>query len=607
MLSVFLAERLEKIAEQSDTRFLLQYFCDNKDEKRNTAVAVIRGLIYQLLKIRPALYKHIEPIFEVQKESLFSASSFQTLWRIFEAMLRDPTVGQTYCVLDGLDECEKDSLELLLKRFGKLFGLGSSEPAGFRLKLIITSRERPEIIQLLLSDFPRIRLDPDADIQVNQDIHFFIESKVEELSRYREYTQPLREHVTRVFHERAQGTFLWVGMVASMLRKYSRPEVVQALYLFPKGLDQIYARILLSIPNDQRELAAKLLRWVIMTVRPLTLSELGDAIGVSDQTSSAVNFRRDEVMRAQVTHCGDILTFKDDRVGLVHQSAKDYLLRDERDEKAELNFFRVNKDAINLEITHKCFDHLERHKFTDEEMNAFRDRRLSPEDSEIASQYPDPQACSPFLLYATLYWPRHAKFLPSSAGIFSPSSSFLHEKSQSLASWSETYDIISGYITTNKYLSDIPLHVAARFDILPLAERLLSEEILGSRSMARLKKSSLVNKRNEWGWTALHAAAERGHEAMVRLLLLNGARVDESGREKVITPLRTAVSYGHNGIVQILLDEGAKVNISVTHGMPLLCLAAQRGHDAVVKSLLDKGYVFSSPYLLLFGQARPGC
>ena len=44
MLSIFLAEELERSAKQNV--LFLQYFCDNKDEKRKTAVTVVRGLIF---------------------------------------------------------------------------------------------------------------------------------------------------------------------------------------------------------------------------------------------------------------------------------------------------------------------------------------------------------------------------------------------------------------------------------------------------------------------------------------------------------------------------------------------------------------------------------
>lgn len=41
MLSIFLAEELEQTVQQSKDAILIQYFCDNKDEKRNTAIAIL--------------------------------------------------------------------------------------------------------------------------------------------------------------------------------------------------------------------------------------------------------------------------------------------------------------------------------------------------------------------------------------------------------------------------------------------------------------------------------------------------------------------------------------------------------------------------------------
>jgi len=121
MLSVFLVEELERTVNDSQNTLLLQYFCDNKDEKRNTAVTVIRGLIFQLLQYRPKLFDHILPSYKIQKESLFNNSSFETLWRIFNTMLRDPVLGTVYCVLDGIDECDETSLQVLLSKLKALF------------------------------------------------------------------------------------------------------------------------------------------------------------------------------------------------------------------------------------------------------------------------------------------------------------------------------------------------------------------------------------------------------------------------------------------------------------------------------------------------------
>jgi hypothetical protein len=367
MLSIFLAEELERTAKDSQDVLFLQYFCDNKDEKRNTAVAIIRGMIFQLLQLRPKLIDHILPSFQIQKESLFTSSSFETLWRIFETMLCDPVLGAVYCVLDGLDECDEALLEVLLNKFKALFSTKFGESSACHLNLIVVSRDLPDFIPEVLSSFPRIRLDPDADTEVNNDIHRFVEVKVDELSAYRRYPELLRVRVKEVFQNRAQGTFLWVGIVARALRKYKATEVEKALDLFPSGLEELYARMLLQIDDNRRETAAKILRWVVMAVRPLTLSELSAAIETAVMPSATFNCV--EVMRDQVLHCGYFLTINKDEVGLIHQSAQDYLLRKTLDSNPELEVFRVKEEVGNLEITRKCLDYLQNGALTDRKVN----------------------------------------------------------------------------------------------------------------------------------------------------------------------------------------------------------------------------------------------
>ncbi|OBT40534.1 hypothetical protein VE00_08988 [Pseudogymnoascus sp. WSF 3629] len=278
-------------------------------------------------------------------------------------MLRDPVLDTTYCILDGLDECDEASLEVLLRRFANLLSTKSSESTACYLNLIVVSRDLPDFIPEVLSSFPRIRLNPDTDTEVNNDIHRFIEVKVDELSTYRQYPEPLRVHVKEVFRYRAQGTFLWVGIVAKELRKYKATEIEIALDLFPSGLEELYAHMLLQIDDNRRETAAKILRWVVMAVRPLTLSELSAAIETAVVPSAM--FSCDEVMRHQVSYCGYFLTIKEDEVKLTHQSAKDYLLRKSRDSNPELENFRVKEDMGNLEIARKCLDYLQRGALAD--------------------------------------------------------------------------------------------------------------------------------------------------------------------------------------------------------------------------------------------------
>ncbi|KFY30111.1 hypothetical protein V494_08258 [Pseudogymnoascus sp. VKM F-4513 (FW-928)] len=578
MLSIFLATELEQMAKESSGISFLQYFCDNKDEKRNTAVAIVRGLIFQLLELHPKLISHILPSFKIQNKSLFTSSSFETLWRIFESMIRDPILGTTYCVLDGLDECDPASLEVLLGKFATLLSTKSSSFSACHLNLIVVSRDFPDFIPHILSSFPRIRLDPDAETEVNDDIQRFIQIKVDDLSRYKEYPQPLRIHVEEVFRTRAQGTFLWIGIVAKELMKYKTTEVEEALNLFPSGLEGLYARMLLQIDENRRETAATILRWIVMAVRPLTLTELSIAIETTTATEpTTVKFSRDEIMRDQLSYCGYFITIKTDEVGLIHQSAKDYLLRKTEDSNPSLEFFRVKEYSGNLQIANKCFNYLQSGAL----INGAHIWNIAVGLKAF-----------PLLSYATLHWHVHARSLAYSEAIFDLSHPFYQETSGILECWVRVYGAIEQYrdTPTKQYRHQkpahvfTPLHFASYFGIVPLAENIL----LKKRWKNKLGRLHIVNKKNRDGQTPLHEAAIGGHESIVKLLLEKGADAEaKDGNGQ--TALYEAAEGGHEAVVQLLLEKGADAKAKDEDGWTLLHRAAWGGNEAVVQLLLEKG------------------
>ncbi len=67
--------------------------------------------------------------------------------------------------------------------------------------------------------------------------------------------------------------------------------------------------------------------------------------------------------------------------------------------------------------------------------------------------------------------------------------------------------------------------------------------------------------------TALHLAAQNGHEKMVRLLVKSGSDIDggkSMGDVEGITPLHQAVSNKHLSAVKALIELKANVNARAT-------------------------------------------
>ena len=91
-----------------------------------------------------------------------------------------------------------------------------------------------------------------------------------------------------------------------------------------------------------------------IAVRPLTLTKLAIAIGIRLFEELSL----DETIRDYIRFCEYLLTVTGNNIGLVHQSAKDYLLRKGPDPNPGLEYFRVKGEETNSEIARKCFKYL---------------------------------------------------------------------------------------------------------------------------------------------------------------------------------------------------------------------------------------------------------
>lgn len=119
---------------------LLYYFCSNRDKSRNTALAVMRGIIHQWIDLHPHLAQYIKKSFEGTETTKCTVSSFATLWGVFLTLLRRQSGhSQVVCVLDGLDECEKESLSQLLDAVGNYLSNDSPE------KIKATTKTHPPL------------------------------------------------------------------------------------------------------------------------------------------------------------------------------------------------------------------------------------------------------------------------------------------------------------------------------------------------------------------------------------------------------------------------------------------------------------------------------
>jgi outer membrane protein assembly factor BamB len=99
---------------------------------------------------------------------------------------------------------------------------------------------------------------------------------------------------------------------------------------------------------------------------------------------------------------------------------------------------------------------------------------------------------------------------------------------------------------------------------------------------AVLAKGVDVNVRTDYGATALHFAADKGHVAVVRVLLRHKANVNLKDSFYNFTPLTWANYHKHWAVIKELVEAGAE------GGASLLTDAAKDGQADVVRAILAK-------------------
>lgn len=306
MLICGIIDELSKMANDANISF---FFCQAANSRTNNAAAVLRGLIYMLVQQQPSLITHIRDGFFEGENAWFA------LLRAFTKILEDPHLKRTYLIVDALDECTED-LDRLLKL------LSQKSSARSHVKWVVTSRNWPSIEKDLNGTTQmKLRLELNADT-LSAAVGSFIEHKLNELAKKNRYSTEIRDVVQHHLKSNANGTFLWVALVCKELADVSKRHVRKKLQDFPPGLDELYKRMLDQISeSDDAELCKSLLGVITTVFRPITFDELSACLDIPEEAD-------DSDLAEIVGLCGSFLTLRGRTISLVHQSAKDFLLRE---------------------------------------------------------------------------------------------------------------------------------------------------------------------------------------------------------------------------------------------------------------------------------------
>ncbi|KAL8364654.1 hypothetical protein RB595_003776 [Gaeumannomyces hyphopodioides] len=368
----------EKSQNPKPTTLLSYFFCQATDTSLNNATAVLRGLIYLLVKQCDSLLSHLRDKFDDSGEPRFQdATAWNVLSSIFINILRDEKLPRTALIIDALDECVsgRDQLVNLVR-----------QNASSRVRWILSSRNDVEPQEELNCPHSILRLEQlDNAESVSRAVEAYINSKTAHIK-----PPSLRDHVREVLRQKANGTFLWVALVVQELKQAKPWDMRRVVDEVPTGLDELYARMIRQLERSEQDYCRLVLSAATLAYRPLRLPELGVISGLPDEISG-----EDEYVLEVVNTSGSFLTVRDNTVYFVHQSAKDYLIG-----KAVWSIFPTGPAAAHRAIFCQSLNALRKVLRCD----IYGLRRPGASIDNVKVPDPDPLAA---VWYSCVYWIDH--------------------------------------------------------------------------------------------------------------------------------------------------------------------------------------------------------
>ncbi|OQE42284.1 hypothetical protein PENCOP_c004G05716 [Penicillium coprophilum] len=579
----------------SEKRTVCYFFFKDDHAEQKSAVHALCAILRQLF-LQNGKLLHTSILDDFERDPGWLTKSFTKLWELLLNVASDPNVGEIVCVLDALDECEEGERSQLAQALNIFYNKGNSNSL---LKFLVTSRPYTHIqreFQYLKNRAPEIHLSGEDDIEtekISNEINLVIQARVEELGDRRQLDSHERVSLRNKLQLFSNRTYLWVTLIFDVIDNsisYTNKKIQEIIHTVPRTVDEAYENIL-ARSSDQAK-AQKLLHIVVSAVRPLTLKEMriALAVGPTDRTYEDLDLESETRFPAVVRNlCGLFVTIIDSKIYLLHQTAKEFLVKKAEDtstphaEQRSSKNYGAAEHWPHSDITLPCWKHslvpTESNNILNEICLAlllFEDFESCPE--KLPNKFIQEHD---FLEYAVNNWAEHFRKAAS------------ERQSATLKSVIEVCRI--GSRRFNMWFSIYrSLNNMFIIGLLGLNESGSSDLLLASYFGLELRVKALLDTAGQGSsdaglflnGSALTLAAEGGHERVVSLLLDAGA----GDKPSDIRSLEKAAINGHAQVVKILLDrEKTSPGIVYPSKSVALCESARNGHEEVVRLLLASG------------------
>ena len=360
------------------------YFFVYGDNSKSNIGLFLRSMAWQMSSMYPEVSEFL--LKACKKDPQMAKADYRTIWRklFLEGILKLTLSQPVYWVIDALDECKNDSELVLLL-------IKAAETA--KICIFLTSRNLFESYGQLTHQSLKVVSETIPQDSTKTDIRLYLKANIDSLPALGPDKDGAREFTIELILEKSSGCFLWVRLVLQELRRvHTAAEIRQVLEDVPSDMDELYMRILdqmSSLPYGKR-LAKAILTWTVCSARPLSTDELYHALQID------INDHIDSVQRSIASSCGQLVYVDATcRVQMVHQTARDFLLRSDNESE-----FAIDRRTGHKTLAMVCLKYL-----SGSEMTGLKHR--TPSSSMLA------RGRCPFVAYACNSLWEHIAFISS--------------------------------------------------------------------------------------------------------------------------------------------------------------------------------------------------
>ena len=603
-----------RVATSLITSSVCYFFFKDGQEEQMTEANALRAIVHQLLRQhpQPSLIRHTFPGFKAHGENFRGLSG--ELWSCLMDILKNPATGEVVIILDALDECKGSERQHLLERLVNFFSNDEvRENPNIGLKLLITCRPYHAIetgLSWLSDSTSVVCLDGDEEHgKISQEINAVIEYRVPRVVP--QLSKRAQDEIIQHLKSMDNRTYLWLYLILAEIEEQfitcgTAKGLRELISQLPKSVSDVYEGILTRSKAPLQ--ARKALLIIIGAKKPLTVSEMNVALALTEQEKcpsyASLDLPSDDVFRSNLKHiCGQLVSFYDHKVHLLHQSTREFLVHHPDSSPLGWQYSLGLNEAESI-LARICLSILNFSDFDESPLNTSFYRRSNDRYRQWLEDHS-------LLEYAGQHWADHYKLTPhhSTEDLLDIALRLCDASSGNFRAWYPLHRRTRTYRFStypSQRCGSCSLRVACFVGLEAIVRSLLDAEaqvysrkedasIFDTPGAISYDHEAMMELREEHSPggvcshelfehhnTPLISACLSDHEAIVKLLLKHKADTQSS--------LQAAVYGRRERIVQLLIDHGVDVNEQMLGtDERTLMLASWAGSQDTVDLLLKNG------------------